>query len=165
MIDEETWDREMTMDEFKRLDPGLQRKRIDTSLMRKVAELQRWASKGVPKGINWREKGSSRTKLRQWHDPRKKLWRWSDDTPDHPKGRNRGLMSKWKKARTLLSSGRAAKPRNELDIWKERVLSLELQNSNLIADKAGLEERLRRAEEKVRRIEAKGALVDAIHPQ
>lgn len=165
MSDEEVWDREMTMQEFKKLDPVLQKKRIDTSLTRKVAELQRWAARGVPKGINWRDKGSSRTKLRQWHDPKKKLWRWSDDAPDHPRGRNRGLMAKWKKARTLLSSGRAAKPRNELDIWKDRTLALELQNSNLIADKARLEERLRRAEEKVRRIDRKNVEANDVHPE
>ncbi|MCA1439702.1 hypothetical protein I6F07_05580 [Ensifer sp. IC4062] len=155
MSDDQIWDREMNMDEFKKLDPTLQRKRIDTSLMRKVVELQRWASRGVPDGIDWRKKGGSRTKLRQWHDPKKKLWRWSDDTPDHPNGRNRGLMMKWKKARDILASGRAAKPRNEIDALKERILSLELQNCNLIADKAGLEERLRRTEEEVRRIEGK----------
>lgn len=62
---------------------------------------------------------------------------------------------KWKKARDILASGRAAKPTNEIDALKERILSLELQNCNLIADKAGLEERLRRTEEKVRRIEGK----------
>lgn len=96
-------------------------------------------------------------KLRQWHDPKKKLWGWSDDAPDHPRGRNRGLMTKWKKARTLLASGRAAKPRSEFDIWKERALALERQNSDLIAQKSELEERLRRAEEEARQILAREA--------
>ncbi|WP_428414910.1 hypothetical protein [Pararhizobium sp.] len=163
MSDDELWDREMTLDEFKRLEPALQRKRIDTSLMRKVAELQRWAARGVPHSVNWRQKSGSRTKLRQWHDPAKKLWRWSDDTPDHPKGRNKGLMVKWKHARTLLASGRAAKPRNDLDMWRERALALEFQNSNLIADKAKLEDMLLRLEARVRQSEAKKAHANDLH--
>lgn len=155
MSDSESWDREMTMDEFKRLEPALQRKRIDTSLMRKVREIQRWAARGVPKSVDWREKGGSRTSLRQWHDPKKKLWRWSDDSPDHPKGRNKVLIGKWVKARALLASGTAAKPRSDLDVWQDRALALEAQNTVLIAEKAGLEDRLLRSEAKVRQLEAK----------
>lgn len=147
MSDEEIWDREMTMAEFKSLDPALQRKRIDTSLMRKVAELQRWAAKGVPKGLDWRNVAASRVKLRKWHDPRKKLWAWSDDAPDHPRGRNRGLISKWRKARDLLRVNRPPVPRADKDVLAEKVRALELQNILLIADKSLLEKRLRRAEE------------------
>lgn len=149
MSDDDIWDREMAMDEFKRLDPALQRTRIDTSLRRKVVEIHRWSTKGVPRGIDWRKKAGSRTALRNWHDPKKKLWSWNYDTPDHPRGRNRGVMSKWKKARDLLAAGRTAKPRDEQDIWKERTIALELQNSALIADKAELEDRVRRLEVKL----------------
>jgi len=155
MSNNEIWDREMTMDEFKRLDPALQRERIDTSLRRKVTEIHRWSRSGVPKGIDWQEKGGSRTKLRQWHDPKKKLWSWNYDTPDHPRGRNKGVMATWTKARKLLVARRTAKPRDEKDMWKERALALELQNSNLIADKASLEERLRRAEAEIPQNKAK----------
>ncbi|MBO9124918.1 MULTISPECIES: hypothetical protein [unclassified Rhizobium] len=147
MSDEEIWDGEMTMAEFKRLDPALQRKRIDTSLMRKVAELQRWAAKGVPQGFDWRKVGSSRVKLRQWHDPKKRLWAWSDDTPDHPRGRNRGLIAKWRKARDLLRVNRSATIRPVKEVLAEKVQALELQNILLIAEKSSLEMRLRRAEE------------------
>ncbi|WP_434729524.1 hypothetical protein [Rhizobium binae] len=147
MSDEEIWDKEMTMAEFKSLDPVLQRKRIDTSLMRKVAELQRWAAKGVPQGFDWRKVGASRVKLRKWHDPKKKLWAWSDDAPDHPRGRNRGLVSKWRKARDLLRVNRSATLRPVKEILAEKVRALELQNILLIAEKSALEMRLRRAEE------------------
>lgn len=149
MTDEEIWDKEMTMTEFKSLDPALQRKRIDTSLMRKVAELQRWAAQGVPQGFDWRKVGASRVKLRQWHDPKKKLWAWSDDGPDHPHGRNRGLVSKWRKARDLLRVNRSATPRPVKEVLAEKVKALELQNILLIAEKSSLEMRLRRAEEKL----------------
>lgn len=151
MSDEELWDRKMTKDEFKRLDPSLQKKRIDTSLRRKVAEIHRWSRSGVPKGIDWRKKGGSRTKLRQWHDAEKKLWSWSDDAPDNPRSiRNKAVMATWIKARKLLAAGRTAKPKDEKEMWKERALSLELQNTNLIAMKASLEERLRTAEAKAK---------------
>ncbi|MDX0890430.1 hypothetical protein GOE07_05845 [Sinorhizobium medicae] len=156
MSDNEIWDREMTMDEFKRLDPALQKERIDTSLRRKVAEIHRWSKSGVPKGIDWREKGGDRTKLRRWHDPKKKLWSWNYDTPDHPRGRNKTAMAKWSKARKLLAARRTAKSREEKDLWKERVLALELQNSTLIAEKASLEDRLRRAEAKIATNNANG---------
>lgn len=158
MTDDKLWDRELTLEEFKRLEPAHQRKRIDTSLERKVREVQRWAARGVPKSVDWREKAGSRTKLRQWHDPKKKLWRWSDDTPDLPSGRNKKLIAKWKKARTQLASGTAAEPKSDLETWRGRALALELQNTTLIAANAGLEERLVRAEAKVRRYEGrKGA--------
>lgn len=148
MNDEDIWDREMTMDEFKRLDPALQKKRIDTSLRRKVNEIHRWSRSGVPAGVDWREKGGDRTKLRRWHDPKKKLWRWSDDAPDHPRSRNKAVMEKWIKARKLLAAGRTAKPVKAEDMWKQRALALELQNSNLIAAQASLEDRIRRVEAK-----------------
>ncbi|ANL04638.1 MULTISPECIES: hypothetical protein [Rhizobium] len=164
MSHDEIWDREMTMEEFKSLDPSLQRKRIDTSLMRKVTEVQRWAARGVPKSVDWRERSGSRTKLREWHDPKKKLWRWSDDTPDHPEGRNKGLIAKWKKARTQLASGTAAKPRNELETWKNRALALEMQNTILIAEKAGLEDRLVRSEAKLRQFGTREARGNDLHP-
>ncbi|EJT05018.1 hypothetical protein [Rhizobium sp. CCGE 510] len=149
MSDDEIWDREMTMDEFKRLDPALQKKRIDTSLRRKVTEMHRWSRSGVPTGIDWRKNGGDRTKLRRWHDPKKKLWSWSDDNPDHPRSRNKTVMAKWIKARNLLAAGRTAKPTDEKDNWKQRALALELQNSNLIAVQASLEDRLRRAEARI----------------
>ncbi|KQZ44672.1 hypothetical protein [Ensifer sp. Root558] len=158
MNDEEIWDREMTMAEFKSLDPTLQRKRIDTSLARKVAELQRWAAKGVPQGIDWRKVGASRVKLRKWHNPKKKLWAWSDDAPDHPRGRNRGLVSKWRKARDLLRVNRSAAPRPAKEVLAEKVQALELQNILLIAEKSSLEMRLRRAEEILTIKESKVAL-------
>ncbi len=150
MSDDEIWDREMTMDEFKRLDPSLQKKRIDTSLRRKVTEMHRWSRSGVPTGTDWRKKGGSRSKLRQWHDPKKKLWSWSDDAPDNPRSiRNKAVMAKWIKARKLLAAGRTAKPAEEKDMWKDRALALELQNTNLIAAKASLEDKLRRAEARI----------------
>ncbi|MDM9644773.1 hypothetical protein [Rhizobium sp. S163] len=150
MSDDEIWDREMTMDEFKRLDPALQKKRIDTSLRRKVTEVHRWSRSGVPTGIDWRKKGGSRSKLRQWHDAKKKLWSWSDDAPDNPRSiRNKAVMAKWIEARKLLAAGRTAKPAEEKDMWKDRALALELQNTNLIAVKASLEDRLRRAEARI----------------
>lgn len=148
MKEDDIWDRELTMAQFKALPPELQKKRIDASLRRKIAEVIRWSAQGVPKSVDWRKTAGSRARLRQWHDPKKKLWSWSADTPDDPQGRNRGVMKKWRNARSLLAAGRTAQRRSELDIWRERALALEVQNTQLIAEKASLEELLLRLEER-----------------
>jgi hypothetical protein len=140
----ELWDREMTMAEFKAMDPALQKKRIDTALRRKVDLLQGWASSGVPEGVNWRDLAGSRTKMRAWYDPAKGLWSWSDDVPDQPTGRNRKVMARWKTARERLQkSAPPPKPLSIVEKLQLTVRSLEKQNTQLIADKAWLEEELR----------------------
>lgn len=148
MSEEELWDRELTKEELQKLPRALARKRNDTSLERKVRLLELWANIGVPAGIDWSELAGSRTSLRKWHDPSLKLWGWSDDVPDNPKGRNGTLITRWSDALIDIATGPRRSPESDLDALKKRVAALERQVANLIADKARLEEELVRAKSK-----------------
>jgi hypothetical protein len=83
----ESWDVDMTKDEFKRLRWEHKQKRSLVALLRKVWLLLQW-SKDEAELRKEHVAPLTRPKLRRWSDPSRGLWSWEDvllDKPTHKK--------------------------------------------------------------------------------
>ncbi|TAT84802.1 hypothetical protein [Rhizobium ruizarguesonis] len=145
-----SWDRDLTLDEFRKLPRMEKHLRVVTSIERKVVELEvGWQTGRLSKQAILKLAGN-RTRFRQWHDPKKGLWRWSLvdlDCINDPKtglpGPNASLMLRWD---AVIKRARAP-VRNEAVSSSEppRTTELERQYIEALARVALLEESLAKA--------------------
>lgn len=138
---ESIWDSDLSPSEWNKIKRKFGPARIEASLTRKVEILEKWAVEGIPGQTDWRQLAGSRTKLRAWHDPSRKLWKWSDDEAEKRPACS-SLLERWKNALDKLRTPQPASTKTDIGYLKARISSLELQVILLTADKAWLEEEL-----------------------
>jgi hypothetical protein len=139
MSDEEIWDRDLSPAAWNKIKNKHGPARIEASLRRKVEILEKWSVQGVPSTMEWKKFAGSRTKLRAWHDPTLRLWKWSDDEAEK-RPNCMLLLDRWRAVKEILKSAKPLPPEHEMELLKKKITSLELQIVRLIADKAWLEE-------------------------
>jgi len=128
------WDADLSLGEVKRLRPADKGLRARASLARKVELLESWGRHGLPPdaeaSIPW-----DRAKLRRWRDPARRLWAWVDPQVDVPKGRNAGLMDRFRLALQAVQVRRRDRGLNlkgQVEAQKVTIENLERQNIRLL---------------------------------
>jgi len=128
------WDADLSLGDVKRLRPADKGLRARSSLARKIGLLESWGRNGLPPGaeasIPW-----DRAKLRRWRDPARRLWAWVDPQVDMPKGRNAGLMDRFRLALQAVQvrrKDRGSNLKRQVEALKITVENLERQNISLL---------------------------------
>lgn len=133
----ESWDRDLSDDQWRSLSANAKHLRSYTSLLRKVALLQSWAKNPVELAATTTKIPLKRPSLRRWIDAEKGLWKWSDVAIDFPSGRNAKIMEAFQWAVDDIIDIRAQK---QMGIHKTTarqaaiIHRLEIQNARLLEE-------------------------------
>lgn len=133
-----SWDREMTMPEFRRLSPGDKHERTITSFKRKIAFLKRAVDEPLLLMTLDQTEFKSRAALRRWEKPEHGFWEWGDPEVDRDDGVNQDLFEEWQtqvKAIDILKKGKNYDLKKELEAQK-------LINENLEAQVVALTDQI-----------------------
>lgn len=142
---EARWDRPMSKGEKRRLSPADKHLRDVTSLLRKVAVIERAASGGA--ASERADLPTDRAKLRRWESVDERLWPWSDPQVDNPSGSNAALIARFDAAIERLRKARRrgrAGLREDLEHASRRIAVLDQQVADLIGQNRQLRVELSR---------------------
>jgi hypothetical protein len=130
------WDTDLSPAQVKRLSPKEKGLRTLASMTRKIELIEQISRDGLPIGAEL-DIPKNRTKLRDWMDPKLRLWAWSCPQVDAIRGKNGDLMARFQSALRILVI-RAKK--KGLNLQQElRIKEQELKEAHLIIAKLRLQ--------------------------
>jgi len=147
-INDAKWDTPLSPEQLRRLSPSEKQRRAQAAVSRKVELLEAFERGEEVQGVE-DPLPTTRTALRRWDDPKRRLWAWSDPEVDRPDGRNAGLVGRFKAvAERLAKQARRGHRASAIEAVRQReaIAALIRQNADQFKANVLLAQRAAEAE-------------------